>query len=142
MLPVLEMSVRKHIRTARNRFVCSIKVGMYHMLICQVALVESCKEIWKEECGFGQGCPWPWSDFWLLSVALPGQVLDGCEQRSTCCIRGRRKRLEAVTTFVSSTCNNILKYKNSFYGKDPVFHRLVCNTGKQKISLVIQSLNY
>lgn len=45
-------------------------------------------------------------------------------------------------TFVSLICNNVLKHKNSLSGKDAVLGRLVCNTGKQKINLVIQSLNY
>lgn len=75
-----------------------------------------------------------------MSVALSGQVLDSCEQRSMCCVRGGRKKLKAVSTFVSSTCNNVLKYKNSLSGKYPVLGRLVCNTGKQ--NLVIQSLHY
>lgn len=49
------------------------------------------------------------------------------------------KKLKAVSTFVSSTSNNVLKYKNSLSGKAPALGRLVCNTGKQK--LVIQSLH-
>lgn len=69
-------------------------------------------------------------------------MLDGCEQRSICCRRGGRRKLEVIITFVSLICNNVLKHKNSLSGKDPVLGRLVCNTGKQKINLVIQSLNY
>lgn len=138
MFPVLEMPMRKLIWKARNRLVCSIKIGIYHMLTCWVPLSESYKEVWEEQWGFGQGCPSPagFSGSCLLLHLVKCWM---AVNKGPHCIR-ERKKLELVTIFLLSTCNNVLKYKNSIPGKDPAFVRLVSNTAKQ-ISLVVWSLN-
>lgn len=82
------------------------------------------------------------TDFWLLSVAVPGQVLHGTEgtvQRSSTVQqdKGNKKKRKLVTVFVSSICTNVFKYKTSLSGKDPLFSRLLCNNGKQKRNSLI-----
>lgn len=83
------------------------------------------------------------ADFWLLSVAVPGQVLystEGTEQRSSTVQqeKGNKKRERLLLCFcLIYLYSCFLKIKIVLSDKDPLFGRLLSNSGKQKRNLVI-----
>lgn len=114
--------------------VCSIEIGIHHV-ICWYTRFHYFKTKTKGVV----------SEAWAGVLVTLGWSLDivGCctwpsarwYWTKPVLHRRRGKDLKAVT--VSSICCNVLKYKNSLSGKDPVFSRLLCNAGKQKMNFVI-----